>query len=114
MMNELVLAGLLGGVGGLTRGVVGRLKASSQTLPETIIDKKGDCEDTSFLMTSILKALNIDAVILIYSDHAAVGVACNGCSGTYYAYKGKNYFFLETTGAPGSWQIGQILGKEGK
>ena len=29
MMNELVLAGLLGGVGGLTRGVVGPLKASS-------------------------------------------------------------------------------------
>jgi len=28
-MNELVLAGLLGGVGGLTRGVVGPLKASS-------------------------------------------------------------------------------------
>ncbi|MBI2558207.1 hypothetical protein HYW20_02705 [Candidatus Woesearchaeota archaeon] len=27
MMNELVLAGLLGGVGGLTRGVVGLLKA---------------------------------------------------------------------------------------
>ena len=26
-MNELVLAGLLGGVGGLTRGVVGLLKA---------------------------------------------------------------------------------------
>ena len=29
MMNELVLAGLLGGAGGLTRGVVGPLKASS-------------------------------------------------------------------------------------
>ncbi len=27
MMNELFLAGLLGGVGGLTRGVVGLLKA---------------------------------------------------------------------------------------
>ena len=27
MMNELILAGLLGGVGGLTRGVVGLLKA---------------------------------------------------------------------------------------
>ena len=26
-MNDLVLAGLLGGVGGLTRGVVGLLKA---------------------------------------------------------------------------------------
>ena len=26
-MNELVLAGLLGGIGGLTRGVIGLLKA---------------------------------------------------------------------------------------
>ena len=28
-MNELVLAGLLGGIGGLTRGVIGLLKALS-------------------------------------------------------------------------------------
>lgn len=26
-MNELILAGLLGGIGGLTRGVIGLLKA---------------------------------------------------------------------------------------
>lgn len=29
MVNEIVLAGLLGGIGGLTRGVVGLLKALS-------------------------------------------------------------------------------------
>ncbi|MBU0460882.1 MAG: hypothetical protein KJ771_08825 [Nanoarchaeota archaeon] len=80
---------------------------------ETIVDHKGDCEDTSFLMVAVLKALNIDSVILIYSDHAAVGVACNGCSGTYYNYRGKKFYFLESTSAPGQWELGQIWGKYG-
>jgi len=38
-MNELVLAGLLGGVGGLTRGVVGLLKCrKSQKLISNTYD----------------------------------------------------------------------------
>ena len=61
---------------------------------ETIVDQRGDCEDTSFLMAAVLKALNIDAVVLIYSDHAAVGVACDDCTGTYYNHRGKKFYFL--------------------
>jgi hypothetical protein len=78
---------------------------------ETIVDKRGDCEDTSFLMASILEALGIDAVLLLYSDHMAVGVDCDFCAGSYYNYQGNRFFFLETTGEPGSWQLGQIWGK---
>lgn len=78
---------------------------------ETIVDGRGDCEDTSFLMASVLEALGIDTVVLLYSDHAAVGVACNDCTGTYYSYKGRNYFFLETTGYQDNWEIGSIWGK---
>lgn len=74
---------------------------------ETIIDEKGDCEDTSFLMASILEALGIDTILFVLPEHLAVGVYCNGCSGTYYTYKGRKYYFLETTGAPGSWEIGR-------
>lgn len=80
---------------------------------ETIIDERGDCEDTSFLMASILEALNYDTILLIYSDHAAVGVWCDDCYGTYYNYHGKKYFFLETTGYADNWEIGQIWGKYG-
>ncbi|MBU0460907.1 MAG: hypothetical protein KJ771_08950 [Nanoarchaeota archaeon] len=80
---------------------------------ETIIDQRGDCEDTSFLMASILEALNYDTIILIYSDHAAIGVWCDSCYGTYYNYKGKKYFFLETTGYADNWEIGKIWGKYG-
>lgn len=77
---------------------------------ETIVDGRGDCEDTSFLMASVLEALGIDTIILLFSDHAAVGVACDGCTGTYYIYKGKNYFFLETTGYEDNWELGGIWG----
>ena len=78
---------------------------------ETIIDERGDCEDTSFLMASILEALGYDVILLIYSDHVAVGVWCGSCSGTYYNYKGRKYFFLETTGYADNWEIGNIWGK---
>lgn len=78
---------------------------------ETIIDEKGDCEDTSFLMASILQAINIDTIILLFPGHVAVGVWCEGCTGTYYNYKGRNYFFLETTGESGNWKLGRIAEK---
>jgi type II secretory pathway pseudopilin PulG len=65
---------------------------------ETIKDEKGDCEDTSFLMASILKALNVDMVLLRYSDHMAVGFASSTCPGDSYIYQGKTFCFLETTG----------------
>lgn len=78
---------------------------------ETIIDTKGDCEDTSFLMASILMALNYDVVLLLYSDHMAVGVWCNSCSGTFFNHNGRKYFFLETTGYEDNWEIGKIWGK---
>ena len=80
---------------------------------ETIVDQRGDCEDTSYLMGAILRALNIDTVLLLYSDHMAVGIACDGCTGTYYNHRGKRFFFLETTGDPNSWELGGIWGKYG-
>lgn len=65
---------------------------------ETIIDQRGDCEDTSFLMASILEALGVDTILLLYSDHMAVGFASATCPGDGYTYKGGTYCFLETTG----------------
>lgn len=67
---------------------------------ETIIDERGDCEDTAFLMASILEALDMDTVLLRYSDHMAVGFASADCPGNYYNYQGKKYCFLETTSDP--------------
>lgn len=67
---------------------------------ETIVDERGDCEDTSFLMASILEALDLDTILLLYSDHMAVGFASNNCPGTFYNYQGRKYCFLETTNDP--------------
>lgn len=67
---------------------------------ETIVDERGDCEDTSFLMASILEALDVDTVLLLYTDHMAVGFAADTCPGDGYTYKGRTYCFLETTYDP--------------
>ena len=67
---------------------------------ETIVDERGDCEDTSFLMASILEALDVETVLLLFSDHMAVGFASDNCPGNYYNYEGRKYCFLETTSVP--------------
>lgn len=67
---------------------------------ETIIDERGDCEDTSFLMASILEALDVDTVLLLYTGHMAVGFAADSCPGDGYLYEGQVYCFLETTNDP--------------
>lgn len=39
---------------------------------ETIMDGKGDCEDTSYLMAAVLKAMNSDAVLVKFTGHLAI------------------------------------------
>ena len=63
---------------------------------ETLYCHKGDCEDTSVLLCSILLAMGFDAVLLDYPGHVAVGVCLEGAEGTYYPYGGKSYFLCET------------------
>lgn len=73
---------------------------------ETLFDKKGDCEDKSFLFASIMEAMGMDSVILIFDTHAAVGVVCPGATGSYYNYDGHRYYYCETTGV--GWSVGDI------
>lgn len=42
---------------------------------ETILDGNGDCEDSAFLLASVLKKFGKDVVLIRYSDHLAVGVS---------------------------------------
>lgn len=81
---------------------------------ETLIEKEGDCEDTSVLYASILKAFDYDLVLLFYTwdegneriGHLSVGVHLDGDFGEYIEYKGEKYFYCETTNF--SYSIGQI------
>ena len=66
---------------------------------ETLVDETGDCEDTSILFASIMEAMGYDAVLILPTGHAAVGIAGSGYYGTYYSYNGVNYYYCETTGS---------------
>jgi hypothetical protein len=76
----------------------------SWKLPEvTLLDKSGDCEDTSILFAYIVSTiLNIDCVLLNYPHHMSVGVAVDSV-GNYknldlVEYNGRKYFICETNG----------------
>jgi len=73
---------------------------------ETIMEQQGDCEDTSILAAAILVRMGYDVVFFVYEQpkHIAVGIYMPGSTGYSWEYKGKRYFYLETTG--GKWQLG--------
>lgn len=76
---------------------------------ETLVDREGDCEDSSILLSSMLDQFGYGSVLLIFEDqqHAAVGVAGDtSIEGTYYEQDGQRYYYTETT-APG-YSIGQL------
>ena len=73
---------------------------------ETIVNERGDCEDTSYLLAALYKALGVDAVLVVFPGHMATAVACDDCEGAYYDYKGREYYYVETTGT--GWRIGEI------
>jgi len=78
---------------------------------ETLVDDGGDCEDTSILAASLIKALGYGVVLLVFpkttdsAGHCAVGVAGEeGQPGYCWEYGGRKYYYLETTGE--RWEIG--------
>lgn len=73
---------------------------------ETMVDEKGDCEDTAYLMGAVLKAVNVDTILLLLPGHMATAVACSNCDGYYYTHRGKKFYYLETTGY--GFKLGQI------
>lgn len=74
---------------------------------ETLVDKGGDCEDTSILLVSLLYSMGYDTVLIMFPEHCAVGVlGGEGIYGTFWDYEGKKYFYIETTDI--GWSIGQL------
>lgn len=63
---------------------------------ETVIDKFGDCDDKSMLLTGLLTRAGFDAVLLVFEEekHAAVGIKTNDA--TAYPDTG-GYSVIETT-----------------
>jgi hypothetical protein len=72
---------------------------------ETLVEGGGDCEDTSILMASMLRAMNFSVALVYFPYHMGVGVSTEG-SGTGWSYDGKTYYYLETTAL--GWSLGKI------
>lgn len=65
---------------------------------ETLFDGRGDCEDSSILLASILRAAGMSPVLLISPGHCAVGIAGEGGLGRkFYEYNGEKYYYVEAT-----------------
>lgn len=76
-------------------------------LIETLVDRGGDCEDTSILTAAILNAMGYDVVLIQLPNHMAVGIqSVEDIHGTYLEDRDKKYFYVETTGE--EWEIGEI------
>lgn len=74
---------------------------------ETLVDRGGDCEDTSILLAALLDEMGYGVVLLSPPGHMAVGVlGSSGMSGDYWEHKGGLYFYLETTGE--GWRLGEV------
>ena len=72
---------------------------------ETLVERKGDCEDTAILLVSLLKLFGFDALLIELPKHMAVGIACSNCK-TYYKFESKRYVYIETTNP--NWDIGKL------
>ncbi len=85
---------------------------------ETLVQRGGDCEDTSILYCSLMKAMGYSTALLIYEGydyydvggHMAASVALDYVkNGTYYTKNGLKYYYCETTsdtmGVGEDWDI---------
>ena len=67
---------------------------------EVLYLKRGDCEDTSILFCSIVLAMGLEAVLLDFPGHMAVGVCLKSVPGALkdssFEYDGKTWWYCET------------------
>jgi hypothetical protein len=81
----------------------------SQYPVETLVERGGDCEDTTILLAAILRELGYGCVLLGLWDESHMALGVKGDSsirGTYYTHNNTRYYYTETTGE--GWRIGDI------
>jgi len=84
---------------------------------ETLVEQKGDCEDTSVLYAAFMDYLSYDVVLLFYKweekservGHLAVGIHLSGDYGDFVEdVNGKKYYYCETTSESARFKLGVI------
>jgi len=94
------------------------LESDPQKFPvETIVENEGDCDLLTIMAASIMKAGELDVVLLLLEqhDHMFLGIHLSekpkdARSQLYfYRHDGKKYYVAETTG--GNWETGWRVGE---
>jgi predicted transglutaminase-like cysteine proteinase len=65
---------------------------------ETLVENGGDCEDTSILYASLLKAMGTEVILVGPPGHMAAAVAVDA-AGSSYTVDGTVFYYAETTGS---------------
>jgi len=77
---------------------------------ETLYDRCGDCEDTCILLEALLLEKGYGCCMLLFADHAAVGIyGTYDLPGWYFTKYGRRYYYVETTDV--GWGIGEMPDK---
>lgn len=74
---------------------------------ETLIERNGDCEDSTYLAASIVSATGIGIALLEFDNHMALGIwGKESITGNYFEANSKRFYYFETTGE--NWQLGDM------
>jgi len=75
---------------------------------ETLVHRRGDCEDGTILLGALLRNRGYDVVPLVLptKHHMLLGVSVDDWNGSGIKYDGQEYFPIETTDT--GWKLGQI------
>lgn len=72
---------------------------------ETLVEARGDCEDTSILYAALLDALGYRAALLLYPGHMVAGVDVPVASGEVVVAGDARYAYAETSAS--GWRLGE-------
>ncbi|WP_439028545.1 hypothetical protein [Haloarchaeobius sp. DT45] len=88
--------------------VTGTYDRQRKSLAKTVVDLGGDSEDRSLLLAGILQTgqFGVDAIVVDFDGHAAIGVATGSATGYTYEVNGRAYAHVETTEL--GWEIGEV------
>ena len=74
---------------------------------ETFVERNGDCEDTSYLLASLIDASGYGSALVVLSNHMATAIkSSSGFGGSYYEMDDGRYYYVETTGK--GWGLGNM------
>lgn len=86
---------------------IGRIAFGLLSPYEFLHSLYGDCDTRAVLIYAIMEKLGFDPMIVISNEYAHAMLALNiPASGDHLKYRGKNYYFWETTGK--GWPIGML------